>query len=215
MIEKLMTNRNMGHVVIEDEVYENVDFHKFVFLPSDESSLVFRNCVFKNCKVKTMFFIGGNVFFENVVFENMMVFGDYKIDPGAKFYNVVFSGGLSGSTFWVGGVPDKIPHIDNSIDIDISSLNTYIIIIGNDVSKVKTDAGKHLFLNKSLLDHGGRALSRGNFFRSCAERLKSYGTDIGVFSYVGEEKFSGDFKKELEHFISLRLVAYQYSDLCS
>jgi uncharacterized protein YjbI with pentapeptide repeats len=207
VINKLTHGRYKDNALVENQNFENVDFESFTINPVDGVEVKFRNCNFINCKItKGGFQLGKNVTLENVLFNNIEVEGDLDFHSGAKIRNSKVTSTNENDILWIKNILSDAGCTDNRVELDISEFDGEIIITGNDVSGVTLNPNKHCFIKKSLLEQNVFKLTRSNFFRASASKVKTNGSEMGVFSYAFEDISSDEFKEQFETFKSLGYV---------
>lgn len=210
-IEELTVGRYKNNILIEGETFDGNIFKSFAINPADGVEVRFKNCSFNNCSIsRGAFQLGKNVALERVIFNNIKMSGDFDIHSGTKITNSKFVSSNKEDMLWVKNVMGDPECDSNVIVLDISEFEGQVIITGNDVSRVRINVEKQIFIYAELLNQDYFKLNRANFFRSSASKVKHNGSRVGVFSVPEIKLVSGEFQEQLEYFESRGYVARKY-----
>jgi hypothetical protein len=196
--DKLTHGKFKGIAVIEDHLFEEVSFNSFAINPVEGAQVIFKNCIFKNCMItKGCFQLGKYVTLDNVTFDNLKSNGHFDINSAVKITATKFINSSKDSFIWIQDILGENVYSSNKIDLDISQFNGEVIITGVDVSDVVMNSNKHIVIKKNLLELCDFKVSRANFFRSSASKVKANGGECGIFSLPKSKRETDDFIKQL------------------
>ena len=198
-INEFTKGRFRGIATVEDLQFNEVNFDSFSINPSENSKVTFRNCIFRKCKVtKAAFQLGRNVVLDNVSFENMLIDGHFHIDSAVEILSTKIISSNPKDVLWIKNILEVGAYVNNPIELDISGFSGEVLITGVDVSRIKVDSSKQVFISKDLLNQTDFKINRANFFRSSASKVENSGSTVGVFSLpanmVDRPEFSDQFK---------------------
>jgi hypothetical protein len=198
-IAAITSGRFEGRAVIEGQIFDGETFETFALNPLVDAGVVLRNCEFRNIEIKKgVFQLGENVVLDHASFENVRVDGVMDVHSGVNMKATRFSDFRKASMLWIRNVLQDRCFLNNSIDLDVSEFYGELVIVGNDVSRVRIDTRRHVFVSSQLADQSSLGLNRANFFRSSSSKVKVAGGAFGVFSLPNSRVDDAEFLRQLD-----------------